>query len=191
MQSSTQSDIRFLRLPDVKVITGLSRSMIYKKISENDFPKQINVGSNSVVWVKKDIDDWCDQVISKATWSFTENLQLSLNPAETYPSTSLAMSFTDLLKESNKSNQNFSTIHSDKEFFKKYGMTKDAYEKFQQMTVWSAEHLVHLLTYFGDFHTELGKDPQEFGYTIELLKEIKESSLKRQTKIKKRDLLTF
>ena len=67
MQSSIQSDIRFLRLPDVKVITGLSRSMIYKKISENDFPKQINVGSNSVVWVKKDIDDWCDQVIEKAT----------------------------------------------------------------------------------------------------------------------------
>jgi len=67
MQSSIQSDIRFLRLPDVKVITGLSRSMIYKKISENDFPKQINVGSNSVAWVKKDIDDWCDQVISKAT----------------------------------------------------------------------------------------------------------------------------
>ena len=100
------------------------------------------------------------------------------------------MSFTDLLKESNKSNQNETTC-SPKEFEEKYGMTKDAYEKFQQMTVWSAEHLVHLLTYFGDFHTELGKDPQEFGYTIELLKEIKESALKRQTKIKKRDLLTF
>ena len=67
MQSSTQSDIRFLRLPDVKVITGLSRSTIYKKISEKEFPKQIHIGSNSVVWVKKDIDDWCDQVIEKAT----------------------------------------------------------------------------------------------------------------------------
>ena len=59
-------EARFIRLPDVKMLTGLSRSTIYRKISEKEFPRQINVGSNSVVWIKKEIDEWCDQVITLA-----------------------------------------------------------------------------------------------------------------------------
>ena len=57
---------RFIRLPDVKTITGLSRSTIYKKIAADEFPKQISVGSNQVVWVKYQIDEWCDRQISSA-----------------------------------------------------------------------------------------------------------------------------
>ena len=101
------------------------------------------------------------------------------------------MSFTDLLKESNKSNQNFSTIHSDKEFFKKYGMTKDSYEKFQQMTIWSCEHLFNLLAYFGEFNEEIGRDPQEFEDIISFLKELQESALYRQGQIQRKDLINF
>ena len=59
-------DARFIRLPDVKTITGLSRSTIYKKIAANDFKKQIAVGSNSVVWVKHQIDEWCDRQIDSS-----------------------------------------------------------------------------------------------------------------------------
>jgi len=64
MKSLSRNDVRFIRLPDVKLITGLSRSTIYKKISEDEFPKQISVGSNSVVWIKQQIDDWCDEMIA-------------------------------------------------------------------------------------------------------------------------------
>lgn len=67
MKSSTRDDVRFLRLPDVKAITGLSRSTIYKKMATNSFPKQIAVGSNSVVWVKNQVDDWCDRLIAQAS----------------------------------------------------------------------------------------------------------------------------
>ena len=57
---------RFIRLPDVKTITGLSRSTIYKKIADDEFPKQISVGSNQVVWVKHQIDEWCDLQIASS-----------------------------------------------------------------------------------------------------------------------------
>ncbi len=50
-------DARFIRFPDVKTITGLSRSTIYKKIAADDFPKQISVGPNQVVWIKHKIDE--------------------------------------------------------------------------------------------------------------------------------------
>ena len=67
MSSKTNlSEARFIRLPDVKTITGLSRSTIYKKIAADEFPKQISVGSNQVVWVKHQIDEWCDRQISSA-----------------------------------------------------------------------------------------------------------------------------
>jgi len=64
MKPLTRNDVRFIRLSDVKLITGLSRSTIYKKIANNEFPRQISVGSNSVVWVKHQIDDWCDEMIA-------------------------------------------------------------------------------------------------------------------------------
>ncbi len=47
-----------LRLPKVKSITGLSRSTIYLRIAEGNFPKQINLGSRSVGWLESDIQDW-------------------------------------------------------------------------------------------------------------------------------------
>jgi prophage regulatory protein len=34
-----------MRLPEVKQKTGLPKSSIYRKISENSFPKQISIGA--------------------------------------------------------------------------------------------------------------------------------------------------
>ena len=47
-----------LRLPEVKAKTGLSRSTIYLKISENSFPSSISLGARSVGWLESDIDSW-------------------------------------------------------------------------------------------------------------------------------------
>lgn len=52
-----------LRLPEVKIRTGLSRSTIYLKIQENTFPPQINLGSHSVGWIESEIDEWLKQRI--------------------------------------------------------------------------------------------------------------------------------
>ena len=55
--------ISILRLPAVKARTGLSRSTIYLRISEGDFPKPISLGGRAVGWVESDIQDWLQQQI--------------------------------------------------------------------------------------------------------------------------------
>lgn len=57
---------RFLRLPEVKHLTGLSKSSIYTMISENSFPRQIPLGSRTVVWLDSDIQKWIAEQVSAA-----------------------------------------------------------------------------------------------------------------------------
>ena len=57
---------KFLRLQQVKSVTGLSKSSIYARISEGAFPKQIPLGPRLVVWVESDIQNWISQQISAA-----------------------------------------------------------------------------------------------------------------------------
>lgn len=47
-----------LRLPSVKARTGLSRSTIYLRISEGDFPKPVSLGGRAVGWIEAEINDW-------------------------------------------------------------------------------------------------------------------------------------
>ncbi len=58
MQLNTNNVIRFLRLPDVKNRTGLSRSSIYAKVKQGIFPKYINLGPRSVGWLESEINEW-------------------------------------------------------------------------------------------------------------------------------------
>ena len=53
------SQYQLIRLPQVKEITGLGKSTIYRLIEEGDFPKQVSLGARSVVWVKSQVEDWC------------------------------------------------------------------------------------------------------------------------------------
>ena len=52
-----------LRLPTVRARTGLSRSTIYLRIAEGDFPRPIQLGVRAVGWLESEIDDWLDQQI--------------------------------------------------------------------------------------------------------------------------------
>jgi len=47
-----------LRLPAVKKCTGLSRSTIYLRIAQGNFPKQISLGGRSIGWIKSEIEAW-------------------------------------------------------------------------------------------------------------------------------------
>jgi prophage regulatory protein len=49
---------RILRLPEVKERTGLSRSSIYLRIANGDFPGSISLGGRAVGWLESDIDRW-------------------------------------------------------------------------------------------------------------------------------------
>ena len=58
---------KLLRLPEVKAITGLSKSSIYARIAEGTFPKQISLGPRLVVWVESDIQNWIGLQIQART----------------------------------------------------------------------------------------------------------------------------
>ena len=52
-----------LRLPSVQKRTGLSRSTIYLRISEGNFPKSISLGGRAVGWIEEEINEWLNQQI--------------------------------------------------------------------------------------------------------------------------------
>jgi prophage regulatory protein len=51
------------RLPAVKDQVGLSRSTIYKMISEGSFPAPISLGPRAVGWLQSEIEAWLDKQI--------------------------------------------------------------------------------------------------------------------------------
>ena len=58
-----------LRLPNVKAITGLSRSTIYLRMSEGTFPQKISLGSRAVGWLRSEVADWMEQRILESRGS--------------------------------------------------------------------------------------------------------------------------
>lgn len=55
---------KIMRLPEVKLRTGLSRSTIYLRMSKGLFPKSISLGGRAVGWVERDIDIWVSECIA-------------------------------------------------------------------------------------------------------------------------------
>lgn len=55
---------KFIRLPEVKNKTGLSRSSIYLRMSNNEFPQSISLGSRSIGWLESDINEWLEDCIA-------------------------------------------------------------------------------------------------------------------------------
>lgn len=55
---------RFLRLPEVMHLCGLSRSTIYDLISRDAFPKQIPLGGKNVAWAQSEVSAWMADRIS-------------------------------------------------------------------------------------------------------------------------------
>ncbi len=49
---------RIMRLPEVKSITGLSRSTIYFRMARGTFPKQVCLGGRAVGWLEEEIQEW-------------------------------------------------------------------------------------------------------------------------------------
>jgi len=56
--SSKLDDVVFLRLPDVKAVTGLSKTSLYALIKEKSFPAPVRLGPRAVAWVKSEIRQW-------------------------------------------------------------------------------------------------------------------------------------
>lgn len=48
----------FLRLTQVKAVTGMSRSWLYAAIHRGDFPAPILIGARAVAWTEISIAEW-------------------------------------------------------------------------------------------------------------------------------------
>ena len=50
--------LRLMRLPEVKAVTGLSRSTIYKTVSEGTFPRPVRINQRAVGWWEHEVQAW-------------------------------------------------------------------------------------------------------------------------------------
>ena len=57
--------MKVLRLAEVMKKTSLSRSMIYKLISEEKFPENIQISTRSVGWIDCEVDLWMENRLKK------------------------------------------------------------------------------------------------------------------------------
>ena len=51
-------EVSFLRVPDVKLATGLSKSSLYALIRAHSFPAPVRLGPRTVAWVKSEVNKW-------------------------------------------------------------------------------------------------------------------------------------
>lgn len=49
---------RYVRLPQVKAQTGLSERTIYRRAAKGTFPRQVEIGENSVAWRESELAAW-------------------------------------------------------------------------------------------------------------------------------------
>ncbi|EOG3619121.1 helix-turn-helix transcriptional regulator [Pseudomonas putida] len=58
-------DIEFIRLREVKRITGMGTTYIYEKMKTGDFPGQIKLGPRAVAWIKQEVLAWAVKQVAR------------------------------------------------------------------------------------------------------------------------------
>lgn len=56
--STNPDEVVLLRLPEVRSMTGLSKSTLYALIREGSFPTPIRLGPRAVAWIKSEVQQW-------------------------------------------------------------------------------------------------------------------------------------
>ena len=51
-----------MRMDDLMIKVGLSRSQIYKLIHDDEFPRQLKISPKISVWRESDVDEWMSQM---------------------------------------------------------------------------------------------------------------------------------
>lgn len=60
-----QTPRRFIKLAEVKALTTLSTSEIYRRIAAGTFPAQVTIGPKSVAWIEAEVLAWCDSLAAQ------------------------------------------------------------------------------------------------------------------------------
>jgi len=56
--SQVNQEDKILRLPQVMARVGLKKSAVYKMIANDEFPKQVKLGTHASGWLESDIQRW-------------------------------------------------------------------------------------------------------------------------------------
>jgi prophage regulatory protein len=65
--------MRFLRVRTVVEMVGLSKSTLYARIRDGSFPKPIQIGVQTVVFLESEIFDWMKDKAAKRATKTAEN----------------------------------------------------------------------------------------------------------------------
>lgn len=65
MAATPNTARRFIKLTEVKTLTTLSTSEIYRRIAAGTFPAQITLGPKSVAWLEAEVLAWCDALAAQ------------------------------------------------------------------------------------------------------------------------------
>lgn len=57
---------KVIKLPEVLLLTKVSKSKWYGEIKKGNAPKPIKLGDRAVAWVAQDVTDWIDNRIKQS-----------------------------------------------------------------------------------------------------------------------------
>ena len=63
-QAQMSSEV-FLRLPQVRALTGLSRPTIYRRMALQTFPQQLALTQHMVVWLESEVRAWMTERVAR------------------------------------------------------------------------------------------------------------------------------
>lgn len=64
--AQNREPVEFIKLPEVKKISGLGTTTIYKLANEGLFPSQVQLGARSVAWVRAEVQQWAAEKVAAA-----------------------------------------------------------------------------------------------------------------------------
>jgi prophage regulatory protein len=70
-----------LRLPVVIHRTGLSRTVIYGRIAEGNFPRPIALGGRAVGWIESEVEQWIEERIAESRSKSTKTAPTKIGGA--------------------------------------------------------------------------------------------------------------
>ena len=65
MRKKISVEDRFMRLPEVAKMAGVSNGTIYNWMNAGTFSKSLSLGPQIVVWLASDVEKWMQEKIEK------------------------------------------------------------------------------------------------------------------------------
>ena len=55
---------KFLRIREVQLFSGLSRSQIYSLVAKGEFPRQVKVSEKASAWLLSELERWMEERVA-------------------------------------------------------------------------------------------------------------------------------